>query len=472
VDNSVATSTKNTDFLALHYKQGLNINQILCRSYIFTRANDENWPSVMDWEFRRLSAKLHILAGMNIDSPWPEHSPIYCSHGNRLAGVFGDEPRVYFAQLGYTFDFGMEDEGEPEEEDPDERRINQRNHPTPVLDVNRWARSRVYDLRRYKRSNMWGPFMDDGSGRTDWEKLEAIMVVLAFNYRLYVDRRIHDEEDAETRHRPPRSEVWPAMAPPPAGTSRSTTISSRDNMLAPWEVLFGGIAPNSYVSCPLIGKLLPAPNPDLDALDPYGVTGTWMRIVCFLDYNDLFRFNFEEGRDLDTHGERPPIGTREAFRLIRLRLYVKSIEEQDGVDEEGKPLLPIVHFEGASKGSNQAWDPNAHSSIKGTHVQFYLFPPLFPQPNPFFLTGSVRATPSGSIRWTSFSIFHGEARWRSEGVQIGGLRSARGIMGTWFDKNYDPQGPAGPTMFWKLSDQLLEDEPRIEAQNLMQLLAG
>ncbi len=68
-------------------------------------------------------------------------------------------------------------------------------------------------------------------------------------------------------------------------------------------------------------------------------------------------------------------------------------------------------------------------------------------------------TPSGAIRWTSFSIFHGEERWRSEGVQIGGPRSARGVLGNWFDKDFDPHGPAGPTAFWKVSDDIEEEKP-------------
>lgn len=62
------------------------------------------------------------------------------------------------------------------------------------------------------------------------------------------------------------------------------------------------------------------------------------------------------------------------------------------------------------------------------------------------------ADPDLTIRWTTFSVFHGEERWRSEGVQIGGLKSARGILGNWFDKDYDAHGPAGPTGFWKLDD--------------------
>lgn len=27
-----------------------------------------------------------------------------------------------------------------------------------------------------------------------------------------------------------------------------------------------------------------------------------------------------------------------------------------------------------------------------------------------------------------------EERWKSEGIQVGGPRSARGVLGTWFDK--------------------------------------
>ena len=74
------------------------------------------------------------------------------------------------------------------------------------------------------------------------------------------------------------------------------------------------------------------------------------------------------------------------------------------------------------------------------------------------VTGTVRTTPSGAIRWTTFSIYHGEERWRSEAVQIGGRRSSRGMLGTWFDKDYDEHGPAGPSAFWKLSDDIVEEK--------------
>jgi hypothetical protein len=63
----------------------------------------------------------------------------------------------------------------------------------------------------------------------------------------------------------------------------------------------------------------------------------------------------------------------------------------------------------------------------------------------------------------------GEERWRSEGVQVGGVRSARGVIGTWFDKDFEPTGPAGPTAFWKTGEwsgetEDSEDEEDVEGQ--------
>lgn len=49
------------------------------------------------------------------------------------------------------------------------------------------------------------------------------------------------------------------------------------------------------------------------------------------------------------------------------------------------------------------------------------------------MKGTVRLTKEGEVRWTTFSIFSGHARWRSEGIQIGGVGSARGVVGHWFD---------------------------------------
>lgn len=93
--------------------------------------------------------------------------------------------------------------------------------------------------------------------------------------------------------------------------------------------------------------------------------------------------------------------------------------------------LPIVHFRGSSKSLHASWDPNANSRIRG-EFKHRTCVSRVQQANTW--SGTVRQTPEGEIRWTTFSIFHGEERWRSEGVQVGGLKSARGVLGNWFDK--------------------------------------
>jgi len=50
-----------------------------------------------------------------------------------------------------------------------------------------------------------------------------------------------------------------------------------------------------------------------------------------------------------------------------------------------------------------------------------------------------------------------EERWRSEAIQVGGLGSKRGVVGIWYDKSFDPHGPAGPTAFWKIKDAQISE---------------
>ncbi|KAL9604646.1 MAG: hypothetical protein Q9219_000366 [cf. Caloplaca sp. 3 TL-2023] len=185
----------------------------------------------------------------------------------------------------------------------------------------------------------------------------------------------------------------------------------------PWSSPFVGATPYSL-------KEIERPPPlPLDLRDPYNVSGRWMRVVCFLDYREFFTFNFSEDQPL-ANQSRPPIDTEEAIRFIVVNLHVASIQAPG--ENDGKEL-PVVHFNGESTSALPPVDPNANSKIRGT----------------------VRLTPKGDVRWTTLSVFHGEERWRSEGIQIGGVQAARGVVGFWFDKDFDPYGPAGPTAFWK-----------------------
>ncbi|KAF1998556.1 hypothetical protein P154DRAFT_524017 [Amniculicola lignicola CBS 123094] len=259
------------------------------------------------------------------------------------------------------------------------------------LSTHPWARAHVYDLRNYTDKTRWGPWRDDGSMRVDWEMLESIMIVLGYN---------------------------------------SGTCCQRFTYLFKplWCEPFGGIVRNN------VGEGYPPSLPmeldlPLELKDPYNVSGIWLRIVCFLDYNDLYALNFASRIPSDQ--PRGPITTEEAIRHIMMRIKVTAVEAPGQFDN---PNLPIVHFSGTSRSMDASWDPNANSRIRG----------------------KVRLTPSDEVRWTTISIFHGgEEKWRSEGVQVGGPNSARGVIGTWFDKDYDPHGPAGPTAFWKMSDKSL-----------------
>ncbi|KAL8635468.1 MAG: hypothetical protein Q9228_007039 [Teloschistes exilis] len=257
-----------------------------------------------------------------------------------------------------------------------------------------FARSRVYDLRQHTENSLWGPFLSDGSLSVDWEKMEALTIILAHNIRHFSDKYCE-----------PNSILLPRRHEP-----------------------FAGATPYS-LSLPPTDPQIERPLRNVSALqDPYNITGVWMRVVCFLDYRELFTFNFSEDQPLPNL-PRPPLDTEEAIRFITMKLEATRIEPPGEGDGE---RLPVVHFKGVSTIALPSIDPNANSQIRGT----------------------VRLTPEDEVRWTTFSVFHGEERWRSESIQMGGVQAARGVVGYWFDKDFDEYGPAGPTSFWKVSNDL------------------
>ncbi|POR36209.1 Uncharacterized protein TPAR_03560 [Tolypocladium paradoxum] len=333
-DNShTHCASRNTEFLAELFKDQSTREAFLQRSFLFDRVRNEHRHPIRRGQLptreQQQSAKLHCLYGKPILNP------------GRLRST--------------------------------------RTYPFAV--------SKVYDLRQYTDLTEWGPFMDDTTDRVDWEKMEAILVVLGYNITM---RRV--------------SKLFSDV----------------------WDTPFSGSWPKSYMPSPK-AEVTP-----LDGSDPYGVTGTWYRIVCFLDYNDFFNYNFPAGADVPADSPRPVRDVGEATRLIIMRNYVTAVEPPGPDDGQA---LPVVHFRGVSRSLDDSWDNNANSDLRA-----------------FTSKGTVRLTKEGEVRWTTTSIFHGEERWRSEGIQIGGVRSARGVVGNWFDKDFDVHGPAGPTAFWKASD--------------------
>lgn len=108
--------------------------------------------------------------------------------------------------------------------------------PGKTIDTYPFAASAVYDLRQHSDRTHWGPFLDDGTDGVDWEKVEAIVVVLVRNL-----------------------------------SNQSATSSV---FLRPWVVPFSGSWPGSYHQPPPPLK----PPSELEAKDPYGITGTWYRV--------------------------------------------------------------------------------------------------------------------------------------------------------------------------------------------------
>lgn len=112
----------------------------------------------------------------------------------------------------------------------------------PILNAGRlrsssvypFACSKVYDVRGYTRKSLWGPFVNDGSGRVDWELLEAIMLTIGFN--------IHSKKFVKKLF----ADIWDSP--------------------------FSGSWPRSFLGAPR--KEIS----DVEARDPYGITGTWYRV--------------------------------------------------------------------------------------------------------------------------------------------------------------------------------------------------
>ncbi|KAI1656709.1 hypothetical protein F4813DRAFT_121884 [Daldinia decipiens] len=346
-------TSRNTEILRSIFEEETNQSAFLCRSTIFGRARKEC-----------------ICSDSHISSVQADHQK--SAHLHCLFGV----PILY---------------ARPE------------SHQTRESKMSPYACSMVYDLRRYTEKTKWGPFMDDDTDRVDWEKAEAIMIVIGSNLRRL-------------------------------GLARFPLCSSF------WDSPFAGTWPQSYIPHHIPRRPGSPEVPDpLELQDPYGVTGTWLRIVCFLDYTDFHLYNFAEGAQLPRDIPRPALDVGQATRLILMRIRVTSIEPPG--PEDGQEL-PVVHFKGISQPLDDSYNDNANSDLKG-------------------MKGTVRLTREGEVHWTTFSIFNGEERWRSESVQIGGVKSSKGALGNWFDKDFDPHGPAGPSAFWKVSDDIIAEYSEI-----------
>ena len=200
-----------------------------------------------------------------------------------------------------------------------------------------FACSKVYDLRESTDKTGWGPFRADGSGRVDWEKVEAILLVLRENIR----RKGLDGYSLF-------GNVW---GRPFAGTWKGSYSGGGGSICTP----------TSYKS--FVGKGLEEKEKEEEGgKDPFGVAGTWMRVVCFLDYDEFFRYNFPPDDELPDDVPRQALDTMEAVRLILMKIWVTKVVPP-GINNHRK--YPVVHFKGVSRSVDGPWEENANSDLRG-----------------------------------------------------------------------------------------------------------
>ncbi|KAL4268432.1 F-box domain-containing protein [Pleurotus pulmonarius] len=257
------------------------------------------------------------------------------------------------------------------------------------------SRTYTYNLEHYKERNHYGPYLKSPKRRINWVHVEALMNVVQSNIR-------------EIPHQ------WAQEVAPPVNLEflRASSATTENN-----------------------------------PIDWAGVEGSWARYVCFMDYRELFAFNFTSMYG----GPRNPAyfndpSFREATRLIRLDLQLTSPDKlkfrglmdtgYDAADADGESesvsstsdsRYPTLYFTGSSKGSigNEAT-----------------------------IEGNVRLGVDKVPLWRFVSIYDGHAQWSSEGVQIGHMNSAMGVVGVWTSDTHDEGDPAGPFWFWKPTQPL------------------
>lgn len=159
--------------------------------------------------------------------------------------------------------------------------------------------------------------------------------------------------------------------------------------------------------------------------------------------------------------------------MIVMELHVTKIEPPGPSDH---PDFPVVHFRGTSHSRGELWDPNAHSEIKGMHLSSQPVPscllttykaqaPLGQQKRarydgPHF--PFMKARRAGALK--VFKLAGSAAREEFLGIGSTSKHSLFPLLPQLANTNspsirdYDIRGPAGPTAFWKISDDI-EDDP-------------
>ncbi|KAF9483578.1 hypothetical protein BDN70DRAFT_827292 [Pholiota conissans] len=142
-----------------------------------------------------------------------------------------------------------------------------------------------------------------------------------------------------------------------------------------------------------------------------GLTGSWVVSFCFCDHRDLMTFNHANVNTVDLSLLEDP-EFREVFRSLAVNITVVRTEP-----DPNHPARPIIHFQGKMTDASNST-----------------------------MTGHVKMTPDNEVLWHFVSGEPGSMIWSSEGVQVGGLRSSFGVLGSWSTIFHEEDDPVGP--FW------------------------
>ncbi|KZT20516.1 hypothetical protein NEOLEDRAFT_1182475 [Neolentinus lepideus HHB14362 ss-1] len=144
-----------------------------------------------------------------------------------------------------------------------------------------------------------------------------------------------------------------------------------------------------------------------------GVEGAWRRCVCWMDYRDLILNNLHAPA---TRYSSPTL--QEAMRIIPLQLHVSHYTTNPEFPER-----PDIHVEGQAAGPD-------HTMRRVWGV-----------------VGMIGTAENGEVRWNLVHCRRDGEQWQDEwameGVQVGGIGSALGVLGMWTGAEHERTDPLG-----------------------------
>ncbi|CDO72735.1 hypothetical protein BN946_scf184990.g18 [Trametes cinnabarina] len=269
-----------------------------------------------------------------------------------------------------------------------------------MAEIRRTSRCFVYDMRKYHPETLWGPYR---------------IVHLPYSRADHSNRTASGEEEP---HGADETLSESDAIPTSGEESVAGEENHRTTLVVNWEHIehimnVVGLKLRD-VSDVCLGYYKKPPF-TLEALRAYsavgsferpphdwaGVTGKWRRFVCFMDYRDLYMFNYSHLPPGPHHVSFFEDPFDEALRPVELHLSLIPASEyfsdpsqiphvlpspapvtDEAVDD---PAFPTLYFEGHSRGP--------HASVAS-------------------IRGRVSTLADGAIRWQFVTTYDGRMQWR------------------------------------------------------------